>query len=64
MPRVISDNELTTGLTKASPVVIPDKMPMTTLNLVLKLKKENISDKQKLQQCCTLSRIVKLRQNI
>ena len=36
MPRVISDNELTTGLTKASPVVIPDKMPMTTLNLDLK----------------------------
>ena len=35
MPRVMSDNELTTGLTKASPVVIPDKMPMTTLNLDL-----------------------------
>lgn len=35
MPRVIRDNELTTGLTKASPVVIPDKMPMTTLNLDL-----------------------------
>lgn len=35
MPRVISDSELTTGLTKASPVVIPDKMPMTTLNLDL-----------------------------
>lgn len=38
MPRVISDNELTTGLTKASPVVIPDKMPMTTLNLDLDWK--------------------------
>lgn len=35
MPRVISDNELTTGFTKARPVVIPDKMPMTTLNLDL-----------------------------
>lgn len=35
MPRVMSDNEFTTGLTKASPVVIPDKMPMTTLNLDL-----------------------------
>lgn len=35
MPRVMSDRELTTGLTKASPVVIPDKMPMTTLNLDL-----------------------------
>lgn len=35
MPRVMSDSELTTGLTKASPVVIPDKMPMTTLNLDL-----------------------------
>lgn len=31
MPRVISDRELMTGLTKASPVVIPDKIPMTTL---------------------------------
>lgn len=38
MPSVISDRELTTGLTKASPVVIPDKMPMTTLNLDLELK--------------------------
>lgn len=35
MPRVISDSELTTGFTKASPVVMPDKMPMTTLNLDL-----------------------------
>lgn len=35
IPRVISDSELTTGFTKASPVVIPDKMPMTTLNLDL-----------------------------
>lgn len=35
MPRVMSDSELMTGLTKASPVVIPDKMPMTTLNLDL-----------------------------
>lgn len=43
MPRVIRDNELTTGLTKASPVVIPDKMPMTTLNLDLdwKIKSEH-----------------------
>ena len=36
MPRVIRDRALTTGLTKASPVVMPDKMPTTTLNLVLK----------------------------
>lgn len=35
MPRVINDSELTTGLTKARPVVIPDRMPMTTLNLDL-----------------------------
>lgn len=35
IPRVMSDSELTTGLTKAKPVVIPDKMPMTTLNLDL-----------------------------
>lgn len=35
MPRVMSDSELTTGLTKAKPVVIPDRMPMTTLNLDL-----------------------------
>lgn len=35
IPRVMSDSELTTGFTKASPVVIPDKMPMTTLNLDL-----------------------------
>ena len=42
MPRVISDNELTTGLTKASPVVIPDKMPMTTLNLDLNQKAKQV----------------------
>ena len=36
MPRVIRDRALTTGFTKASPVVMPDKMPTTTLNLVLK----------------------------
>lgn len=35
MPRVINDSELTTGLTKARPVVIPDRMPITTLNLDL-----------------------------
>lgn len=35
IPRVMSDNEFRTGLTNASPVVIPDKMPMTTLNLDL-----------------------------
>jgi len=29
------DSELRTGLTKASPVVIPEKMAMTTLNLDL-----------------------------
>lgn len=36
MPSVISDSELTTGFTKASPVVMPDKMPTTTLNLDLR----------------------------
>lgn len=36
MPSVIKDSELTTGLTKARPVVIPDRMPMTTLNLDLR----------------------------
>lgn len=48
MPRVISDSELTTGFTKASPVVMPDKMPMTTLNLDLHWEEE--SEKEK---CCT-----------
>lgn len=48
MPRVISDSELTTGFTKASPVVMPDKMPMTTLNRDLRWEEE--SEKEK---CCT-----------
>ena len=47
IPRVMSDSELTTGLTKANPVVIPDKMPMTTLNLDLdgeakQIRKQNL----------------------
>lgn len=46
MPSVISDNELTTGLTKASPVVIPDKMPMTTLNLDL-----DLTGKSQIKRC-------------
>ena len=58
MPRVISDNELTTGLTKASPVVIPDKMPMTTLNLDLNQKAK--SEQQKL----LMNTIVKLRKTV
>lgn len=46
MPRVISDSELTTGLTKASPVVIPDKMPMTTLNLDLMWEEKSENQKR------------------
>lgn len=53
MPRVMSDNELTTGLTKASPVVIPDKMPMTTLNLDLdwRAKKKKKMSEQSFALC-------------
>ena len=40
MPKVISDNELMTGFTKANPVVIPDKMAMTTLNRDLDWEKQ------------------------
>lgn len=39
IPRVMSDSELMTGLTKANPVVMPDRMPMTTLNLDLERAK-------------------------
>lgn len=47
MPRVINDSELTTGLTKARPVVIPDRMPMTTLNLDLDGGAQTRKDVQK-----------------
>lgn len=59
MPRVMSDNELTTGLTKASPVVIPDKMPMTTLNLDLDWRA-----KTKKCQNRVLPSVVKFRWNV
>lgn len=49
MPSVINDSELTTGLTKARPVVIPDRMPMTTLNLDLDGGAETRKDVQKNQ---------------
>lgn len=49
MPSVINDSELTTGLTKARPVVIPDRMPMTTLNLDLDGGAKTRKDVQKKQ---------------
>lgn len=49
MPSVINDSEFTTGLTKARPVVIPDRMPMTTLNLDLDGGAETRKDIQKNQ---------------
>lgn len=35
MPRLIREMALMAGLTNASPVVIPERIPMTTLNLIL-----------------------------
>lgn len=64
MPRVIRDNELTTGLTKASPVVIPDKMPMTTLNLDLNGKAKQVRKKTIATKTNTMYSIVKLRKNV
>lgn len=53
MPRVMSDSELTTGLTKANPVVMPDKMPMTTLNLDLD-GEAKLKSRQKKESAATL----------
>lgn len=47
MPRVISDSELTTGFTKASPVVMPDRMPMTTLNLDLHWEEDSEKENER-----------------
>lgn len=64
MPRVMSDSELTTGLTKASPVVIPDKMPMTTLNRDLDGEAKQVRKTESAATQLCMDDIVKYRKNV
>lgn len=64
MPSVMRDTELTTGFTKASPVVIPDKMPMTTLNRDLNARAKPVRTTKVAETLLSMENIVEFRGEI